>query len=89
VDIKKTTDYCNRISLTNAQKRELEFREGFLNFKGLELRIGSYSVPGERKVRKLVNAVRMAGVVTGAGIHPSIIDRLTMRMGISSPIGAM
>jgi len=133
--LKKTTDYCNHISLTKAQKRELEFREGFLtddpgailfnvmlrefkfheileacypikpgntpaetagnmlfsmicfgankfddfrvmNFKGLELLIGTYSVPGERTVRKLVNAVRMADIVTGAGIHPSIIDRL-------------
>ncbi len=121
--------------MTNAQKRELEFREGFLtddpgailfnvmlrefkfheileacypikpgntpvetvgnmlfsmiyfgankfddfrvmNFKGLELLIGTYSVPGERTVRKLVNGVMMADVVTGAGMHPSIIDRL-------------
>jgi len=121
--------------LTNAQKRELEFREGFLtddpgailfnvmlrefkfheilqacypvkpsnipaeavgnmlfsmiyfgankfddfrvmNFKGLELLIGTYSVPGERTVRKLVNVIRGADAVTGVGIHPSMIDRL-------------
>jgi len=37
----------------------------------LELLIGTYSVPGERTVRKLVNAVRMADVVTGAGIRPN------------------
>jgi hypothetical protein len=74
--------------LTNAQKRELEFREGFLtddpgailfnvmNFKGLELLIGTYSVHGERTVRKLVNVIREADAVTGVGIHPSMIDRL-------------
>jgi hypothetical protein len=28
---KKTTDDYNHISLTNTQKRELEFRDGFLN----------------------------------------------------------
>jgi len=48
-----------------------------MNFKGLELLIGSYTVPGERTVRKLVNGIRGADAVTGAGIHPSIIDRLS------------
>ncbi|MCD6456095.1 MAG: hypothetical protein J7K81_04830 [Methanophagales archaeon] len=48
-----------------------------MNFKGLELLIGSYTVPGERTVRKLVNGIRGADAVTGASIHPSIIDRLS------------
>jgi len=30
-------------------------------------------------VRKLVNAVRMADVVTGSGIHPSIKDKGFLR----------
>jgi len=47
-----------------------------MNFKGLELLIGTYLVPGERTVRKLVNAIRGADAVTGVGIHPSMIDRL-------------
>lgn len=49
---------------------------GSRNFKGLELLSGTYSVPGERTIRKLVNAIRKADAVTGAGIHLSIIDRL-------------
>lgn len=42
-----------------------------LNFKGLELLVGSYSVPGEYAVRKLVNTIKRADFV-GEGVQPSI-----------------
>ncbi len=48
-----------------------------LNFKGLELLVGSYSVPGEYAVRKLVNTIKQADFV-GEGIQPSIIDNLRL-----------
>jgi hypothetical protein len=48
-----------------------------LNFKGLELLVGAYSVPGEYAVRKLVNTIREADFV-GDGVQPSIVENLRL-----------
>jgi hypothetical protein len=48
-----------------------------LNFKGLELLVGSYAVPGEYAVRKLVNTIREADFV-GDGVQPSIVENLRL-----------
>ena len=48
-----------------------------LNFKGLELLVGSYSIPGEYAARKLVNTVKQADFV-GEGLQPPIIENLRL-----------
>lgn len=48
-----------------------------LNFKGLELLVGSYSVPGEYAVRKLVNTIKQADCA-GEGVQRSVIENLRL-----------
>lgn len=48
-----------------------------LNFKGLELLVGSYSVPGEYTVRRLVNMIKQADFA-GEGVQRSIIENLRL-----------
>jgi hypothetical protein len=48
-----------------------------LNFNGLELLVGSYSVPGEYTVRKLLDTIKQVDF-TGEGMQLSVIENLRL-----------